>query len=264
MDVSPRPIARAGPPLVLLDGFTDMWRTWELALPALERRHDVLAPTLPGHAGGPPLRADVRADDLADSVERAMDESGFETAHVAGNSLGGYVALQLAARGRARSVVALSPAGGRPRTTARSTTRSITSRPCAGGCERALPHADALAATAEGRRRATRFLTERSRTSAAGPGGPPAGRRRGVHGGGDADRRGPRGRLAARPCAHRRSGARGVGDGGPPAAMAGGRRALPPRLAAARRLGGARRRRPLPAARRPAGDGGADPRVDRG
>ena len=40
-----------GPPLVLLHGFTGSWRIWELVLPALERRHDVLAPTLPGHAG---------------------------------------------------------------------------------------------------------------------------------------------------------------------------------------------------------------------
>ena len=38
-----------------------------------------------------------------------MDEAGFETAHIVGNSLGGYLALQLAARGRARSVVALAP-----------------------------------------------------------------------------------------------------------------------------------------------------------
>ena len=41
-----------------------------------------------------------------------MDDAGFATAHLVGNSLGGYVALQLAARGRARSVVALAPAGG--------------------------------------------------------------------------------------------------------------------------------------------------------
>lgn len=41
-----------------------------------------------------------------------MDEAGFELAHLVGNSLGGYVALQLAARGRARTVVALAPAGG--------------------------------------------------------------------------------------------------------------------------------------------------------
>jgi len=38
----------SGPPLVLLHGFMDTWRTWELVLPALERRHDVLALTLPG------------------------------------------------------------------------------------------------------------------------------------------------------------------------------------------------------------------------
>lgn len=97
---------------MLLHGFIDTWRTWELVLPALEQRHDVLAPTLPGHAGGPALEGEVTADVLVDAVERAMDEAGFETAHVAGNSLGGYVALQLAARGRARSVVALAPAGG--------------------------------------------------------------------------------------------------------------------------------------------------------
>jgi len=44
-----------GTPLVCLHGFMDTWRVWELVLPMLERRHDVLAPTLPGHAGGPPL-----------------------------------------------------------------------------------------------------------------------------------------------------------------------------------------------------------------
>src|SRR5688572_7057837 len=44
-----------GPPLVLVHGFTGSWRIWDLVLPALERRHEVLAPTLPGHAGGPPV-----------------------------------------------------------------------------------------------------------------------------------------------------------------------------------------------------------------
>ena len=78
----------------------------------LERRHDVLAPTLPGHAGGPPLTGELSDALLADAVERAMDEAGFATAHIAGNSLGGFVALQLAARGRAESVVALAPTGG--------------------------------------------------------------------------------------------------------------------------------------------------------
>ena len=102
----------AGEPLVLLHGFSDTWRTWELVLPALERHHDVLALTLAGHAGGPPLIGEITDAVLADAVERALDAHGIERAHIAGNSLGGYVALQLAARGRARSVVALAPAGG--------------------------------------------------------------------------------------------------------------------------------------------------------
>ena len=42
----------SGPPLVCLHGFADTWRSWELVLSALERRHDVLAPTLAGHAAG--------------------------------------------------------------------------------------------------------------------------------------------------------------------------------------------------------------------
>jgi pimeloyl-ACP methyl ester carboxylesterase len=82
-------------------------------LPALERRHDVLGPTLAGHAGGPRIDLSSLSDaTLADAVERAMDDAGFGVADIAGNSLGGYVALQLAARGRASTVVALAPAGG--------------------------------------------------------------------------------------------------------------------------------------------------------
>jgi len=97
---------------VLLHGFTDTWRTWELVLPELESEHDVLALTLPGHAGGPPLGSEVSDHLMVDALERAMDDAGFATAHLAGNSLGGYLALHLAARGRARSVVAFAPAGG--------------------------------------------------------------------------------------------------------------------------------------------------------
>src|SRR4051795_12594345 len=51
----------SGPPLVCLHGFTDTWRTWELVLPALERHHDVLAPTLAGHAGRAPGGAGAAA-----------------------------------------------------------------------------------------------------------------------------------------------------------------------------------------------------------
>ena len=40
--------------IVLLHGFTDSWRTWELVRAALEREHEVLVVRLAGHDGGPP------------------------------------------------------------------------------------------------------------------------------------------------------------------------------------------------------------------
>jgi pimeloyl-ACP methyl ester carboxylesterase len=147
----------SGPPLVCLHGFTDTWRTWELVLPALERRHDVLAPTLLGHAGGPPIEGEFADAMIADAVERAMDAAGFETAHVAGNSLGGYVALQLAARGRAESVVALAPAGGWARGDESFKDTIGFYMTMQELVRAAAPHADAIVATAEGRRRATEF-----------------------------------------------------------------------------------------------------------
>jgi len=120
----------------------------------------VLAATLAGHAGGPPIGAELGDTTLADAVERAMDAAGFETAHVVGNSLGGFVALQLAARGRAKTVVALAPAGGwapgdesvQELLTLQTTIYELS--------RRTAPHADAVAASPEGRRRATQFITE--------------------------------------------------------------------------------------------------------
>lgn len=148
----------SGPPLVCLHGFTDTWRTWELVLPALERHHEVLAVTLPGHAGGPPLDGAVDGAVLADAVERAMDDAGFASAHIAGNSLGGYVALQLAARGRAETVVALAPAGGwAPSDDAREQTLAYFARMHA-DLAAAAPHAEALVATRAGRRFVTQSI----------------------------------------------------------------------------------------------------------
>jgi pimeloyl-ACP methyl ester carboxylesterase len=151
----------SGDPLVLLHGFTDTWRTWELVLPALERRHAVLAPTLPGHAGGPELGDGPLDDVVLDAVERAMDDAGFATAHIAGNSLGGYLALGLAERGRARSVVAFAPGGGWApgddaylETLAHFDTMQEQLRQLA-------PRAPAILATPEGRRRAVSLMAER-------------------------------------------------------------------------------------------------------
>ena len=149
----------SGPPLLLIHGFVDCWRTWDLVLPYLERHHDVLAPALVGHAGGPPLRGEVTRDLLSDTLERAMDDAGFETAHIAGNSLGGYLALQLAARGRARSVVALAPGGGYAQGDDASR-ETLDFFPALHEQVKAIaPHADRLVASPEGKRRATLYTT---------------------------------------------------------------------------------------------------------
>ncbi|HEY2191852.1 MAG TPA: alpha/beta fold hydrolase [Actinomycetospora sp.] len=102
-----------GEPLVLLHGASMSWRAWRPVLDELERHHDVIALTMNGHRGGDPWPDGVRVGvpELADSVCARLDALGVERAHVAGNSLGGWVALELVRRGRALSCVALSPAG---------------------------------------------------------------------------------------------------------------------------------------------------------
>ena len=103
----------SGEPLVLIHGIGHTWRGWKPMLPRLEQTFDVLAVDLPGFGRSPslPPGTEPTPEALADAVEQAMDEAGFERATICGNSLGGWIALELARRGRAASVVAISPAG---------------------------------------------------------------------------------------------------------------------------------------------------------
>jgi pimeloyl-ACP methyl ester carboxylesterase len=103
-----------GEPLVLLHGFTAAWGVWHPLLADLVARYEVIAPTLPGHRGGPDYPEDwpITFERSTDAVEGLLDELGVGSAHFVGNSMGGGIALELAKRGRARSVVALAPAGG--------------------------------------------------------------------------------------------------------------------------------------------------------
>ena len=103
----------SGTPMVLLHGLGATWWVWTPVLPLLEAHHTVLALTLPGHAGGPTLPQGMTPSvaALVDGVAAELDRLGIETAHVVGNSLGGWVCLELARRGRARSVVVFGPAG---------------------------------------------------------------------------------------------------------------------------------------------------------
>ena len=100
-----------GDPLVLLHGLTGSASMWRHVIPRLVHHHDVVALTAAGHRGGRPAAAGTTVRDLVDDAERSLDELGLDRPHVAGNSLGGWIAIELARRGRARSVCALSPAG---------------------------------------------------------------------------------------------------------------------------------------------------------
>jgi pimeloyl-ACP methyl ester carboxylesterase len=102
-----------GPPLVLLHGVGHRRQAWGPVLDRLTPHRDVVIVDLPGHGESPPLRPAGRPvlTVLLEAVTGLMDELSLERPHVAGNSLGGRLALEAAAAGRAATVTALSPAG---------------------------------------------------------------------------------------------------------------------------------------------------------
>jgi pimeloyl-ACP methyl ester carboxylesterase len=101
----------SGEPLLLLHGFGSFRGVWAPVLPALEREHEVFALDLPGFGESPPDVDHPTPARLAERVARFMDELGFERAHVAGFSMGGWITLELNKMGRTLSACALCPAG---------------------------------------------------------------------------------------------------------------------------------------------------------
>lgn len=105
----------AGEPVLLLHPFLMSSYVWHRVAPQLAatERFEVFAPSMAGHNGGPRNRSwFLDTNVLADHVERQLDKLGWQTAHIVGNSLGGWVAFELERRGRARTLTAIAPAGG--------------------------------------------------------------------------------------------------------------------------------------------------------
>lgn len=102
-----------GAPLVLLHGIGHRRQAWDTVLPLLASHRKVIAVDLPGHGQSSPLAADGRSvgATLIGEVVGLFDELGLDRPNVAGCSLGGMLALAIAASGRAASVTAISPAG---------------------------------------------------------------------------------------------------------------------------------------------------------
>jgi pimeloyl-ACP methyl ester carboxylesterase len=137
-----------GKPLLLIHPLGGELVVWEPLLDGLAAERDVIAVDMPGFGGSAPLANGTlptpRA--LAAAIAAFMDEQDVERAHLAGNSLGAWVALELAKLGRASSVTGLSAAGfwkrplGPRRTPIRRIGRAI------------LPIVPVLARTERGRR----------------------------------------------------------------------------------------------------------------
>lgn len=103
----------SGPPLVLLHPLGADRHVWRPVLEYLTPVRDCVAVDLPGFGDSPPLTGDVAPPALARAVIELLSELGFDgaRAHLAGNSLGGWVALDVALSGAAASVTAIAPAG---------------------------------------------------------------------------------------------------------------------------------------------------------
>ena len=103
----------AGAPLVLLHGLGSSRRAWDPVIPALAEHFDVIAVDLPGFGDSGPLPPGVepRPAALAAAVAGLLDDLGITRPHIAGNSLGGWVALELAGIRPVASLALLSPAG---------------------------------------------------------------------------------------------------------------------------------------------------------
>lgn len=101
----------SGSTLVLVHGFTASWRIWKPVLPILEKHHRVIALTLPGHIGGIKLKKRASPQSIAEALASQLRERGITQAHFVGQSLGGWMAFEMARAGLARSSMGLCSAG---------------------------------------------------------------------------------------------------------------------------------------------------------
>jgi pimeloyl-ACP methyl ester carboxylesterase len=103
-----------GEPLLLVHGTGSSLHVWDPLVERLAARMTVIAVDLPGFGASPPLTPSGPPPDpagFAGVLTEFLGQLGHPTAHIAGNSVGGWTALEMAKLGAARSVVALSPAG---------------------------------------------------------------------------------------------------------------------------------------------------------
>jgi pimeloyl-ACP methyl ester carboxylesterase len=101
----------SGPPLVLIHGTGSQRGIWDPVIATLARERRVIALDIPGFAASAAEVCDPTPDGYVSWLERWFAEQGLGRPHVAGNSLGGGLALELARRRAVASATAISPVG---------------------------------------------------------------------------------------------------------------------------------------------------------
>jgi pimeloyl-ACP methyl ester carboxylesterase len=100
-----------GPPLVLIHGLGATRQIWRPQMTRLAAERDVISVDLPGFGRSPELEEAPTPWALGAAITRMCEEIGVERPHLAGNSLGGWVALEIAKADAASSLCLISPAG---------------------------------------------------------------------------------------------------------------------------------------------------------
>lgn len=115
MSIPPLSFTRAGSgePLVLIHGIGHRRQAWNPIFDRLAEKYDVIAVDLAGFGESPayPKSLPYTMDSAIAHITENFAAWGIDRPHVVGNSLGGAISLELAARGHVRSATALSPAG---------------------------------------------------------------------------------------------------------------------------------------------------------
>ena len=103
----------SGPPIVFIHGLSGSWQNWLEQLPVFAREHRVITFDLPGFGASEMPAEKITISGYGRFVNALLDELGVGSAVVVGNSMGGFIGVELAIRfpQRVERLVLVSAAG---------------------------------------------------------------------------------------------------------------------------------------------------------